>query len=198
MRILPLLAVILALAGCGDALSRGLVITGDGKVGANNARNQRENAQDALRNALEDDLGAGWDAAVAIEEQPQWIEERGTDDGLWRWQRITAAVTLTPPAGAALPAAKRDDLEREVRAYLERKLVKKDPSLVALTVAVGAAVAAPVAHAPGQRTYVVQPGDTLADISTAFYGSAQHWRRIADANPGGTEAGQTIVIPAAP
>lgn len=206
MRIRHLLlatAVLLPLAGCGDSMSRGLVITGDGKVGANNARNQRENAQDALRSAIIEDLGEEWTAKVVIKEQPIWVEERGSDDGLWRWERITATVDVTPPAGAQLEIAKRDELESGAREYFMRKLAKKDPALIDLTMRIGAAsaaamtVAAPVAQAAGQRTYVVQPGDTLADISLAFYGSAQHWRRIADANPGGSEAGKTIVIPAA-
>lgn len=199
------LVCILALAACGETMSRGLVITGDGKVGGNNARNQRENAQDALRSAIEEDLGEGWKAKVAIKELPIWLEERAMDDGVWRWERLTATVEVLPPAGVELTAAKRGELETGSRDYLMKKLVKKDAALLVVTLGVGsvaalpvpAAAAPPVAHAPGQRTYVVQPGDTLADISTAFYGSAQHWRRIADANPGGTEAGKTIVIPAA-
>lgn len=197
------LVCILALAACGETMSRGLVITGDGKVGGNNARNQRENAQDALRSAIEEDLGEGWKAKVAIKELPIWLEERAMDDGVWRWERLTAAVEVLPPAGAELAAAKRAELEAGSRDYLLKKLVKKDATQLVVTLTVGsvaaapAPVAPPVAQTPGQRTYVVQPGDTLADISTAFYGSAQHWRRIADANPGGTEAGKTIVIPAA-
>ncbi|MFW5844609.1 MAG: LysM peptidoglycan-binding domain-containing protein [Planctomycetota bacterium] len=31
--------------------------------------------------------------------------------------------------------------------------------------------------------YVIQEGDTLAIISTVFYGDASHWRRIVQANP---------------
>jgi nucleoid-associated protein YgaU len=34
------------------------------------------------------------------------------------------------------------------------------------------------------RQYAVQAGDTLADISMAFYGTTQHWRVIVNANPG--------------
>lgn len=198
-----LLVISLALfAGCGDSMSRGLVITGDGKVGANNARNQRENTQDALRDALLEDLGDGWQAQVQVRELPVWIEDRVIDSGSWRWERITASIILTPPAGTALDQARHDSLDQDVRRYLMGKLAKRDASLVELgiTVAAASGVAAsalPVPQAAGQRTYVVQPGDTLADISLAFYGSAQYWRRIADANPGGTEAGKTIVIPAA-
>ncbi len=194
---------LLALAGCGDSpMARGIVITGDGKVGANNARNQRENAQDALRIAIEDDLGKGWSTRVAIEELPEWIEERASEDGYWRWSKLSAVVEITPPVGQQLSEAKRADLEEGARKYLVQKLVKKDPAQLAFSLKVAAAVpavvTAPVAQAPGQRSYLVQPGDTLADLSTAFYGSAQHWRVIAEANPGGVQPGQTVIIPALP
>jgi nucleoid-associated protein YgaU len=190
------LVCLLPISGCGDAMSRGLIITGDGKVGANNARNQRENAQDALRCAIEDDLGEGSSAKVVITEMPLWIEERAVDDGVWRWERITATVQVSAPV--ELSEAKRSELQDASHAYLMGKLRKKDPALLMLTVAFGTAgPQAPVAQSAGQRTYLVQPGDTLADISTAFYGSPQHWRRIADANPGGTAPGATIVIPPA-
>jgi LysM repeat protein len=36
----------------------------------------------------------------------------------------------------------------------------------------------------GPRTYIVQTGDTLAEISAVFYGDTAQWRRIVDANPG--------------
>ena len=53
-----------------------------------------------------------------------------------------------------------------------------------------------------QRSYVVQAGDTLADISAVFYGSAQHLKLIRDANPGldavELKAGMQLVIPPKP
>jgi tetratricopeptide (TPR) repeat protein len=54
---------------------------------------------------------------------------------------------------------------------------------------------------PGRRTYVVQPGDTLASISRKFYHSSKHWKEILDANeksienPKELRVGQTLVIP---
>jgi nucleoid-associated protein YgaU len=46
---------------------------------------------------------------------------------------------------------------------------------------------------------VVQEGDTLALISAVFYGSANEWRRIVDANPGLDPAsltvGRELIIP---
>lgn len=206
MRHALLLLAVLLVAGCGDTMSRGLLITGDGKVGANNAVNARAAAQDRLATAIAEDLGQGWIARVAIAEAPVWIEDRLLDDGDWRWERITATVAIVPPPGCSLPEAKRGELEAGSRDYLLGKLKRKDAAALSLALAVEApAVAAapvavpPVPRAPvGARTYVVQPGDTLADLSTAFYGTPQHWRLIADANPGGTAAGQTVVIPALP
>jgi LysM repeat protein len=54
---------------------------------------------------------------------------------------------------------------------------------------------------PGARTYVVQPGDTLATIARRFYQSSARWKKIQDANFGPVEGtvtlkpGQTLMIP---
>jgi len=51
------------------------------------------------------------------------------------------------------------------------------------------------------RTYVVQPGDTLFSISRKFYKSPKHWKDIRDANeknirdPKSLTVGQTLIIP---
>jgi tetratricopeptide (TPR) repeat protein len=52
-----------------------------------------------------------------------------------------------------------------------------------------------------ERSYTVQPGDTLASISRRFYKSSVRWQRILDANsdilskPGDLKPGQTLIIP---
>lgn len=52
-----------------------------------------------------------------------------------------------------------------------------------------------------QRTYVVQPGDTLFRVAEQFYGDSTQWKRIREANrtridpDGRIRAGQIIVIP---
>jgi nucleoid-associated protein YgaU len=66
----------------------------------------------------------------------------------------------------------------------------------------------PAAPAPatepsaGARTHVVKSGESLGTISTKEYGSAKHWKRILDANPGLDPArlqlGQRLAIPANP
>src|SRR6266705_2764727 len=53
----------------------------------------------------------------------------------------------------------------------------------------------------GDRSYVVQPGDTLFSISRKFYKSSKHWKEIRDANeenihdPKKLTVGQTLIIP---
>jgi nucleoid-associated protein YgaU len=54
---------------------------------------------------------------------------------------------------------------------------------------------------PGARTYVVEPGDTLASISRKFYKNSERWKDIEDANfnsLGGKvklKPGMTLIIP---
>ncbi|MBV9574834.1 MAG: LysM peptidoglycan-binding domain-containing protein [Acidobacteriales bacterium] len=51
------------------------------------------------------------------------------------------------------------------------------------------------------QTYTVQPGDNLSKISKQFYGDANKYKKIADANklddPDKIKAGQQLIIPAA-
>ena len=52
-----------------------------------------------------------------------------------------------------------------------------------------------------ERSYTVQPGDTLASISRKFYKSSGRWQRILDANsdilskPSDLKPGQMLIIP---
>ena len=72
-----------------------------------------------------------------------------------------------------------------------------DPSLAP---PMAQAAAAP-ASAPSSRTYRVQPGDTLSKIAKQFYGNANDYNRIFNANrdkldnPDKIQAGQELVIP---
>jgi tetratricopeptide (TPR) repeat protein len=56
-------------------------------------------------------------------------------------------------------------------------------------------------RAEKERSYTVQPGDTLASIARKFYRSSARWPRILEANsgtiskPGDLKPGQTLVIP---
>ena len=58
-----------------------------------------------------------------------------------------------------------------------------------------------IASKKGDRSYVVQPGDTFFSISRKFYKSSNHWKEIRDANeknirdPKKLTVGQTLIIP---
>jgi tetratricopeptide (TPR) repeat protein len=58
-----------------------------------------------------------------------------------------------------------------------------------------------IARTGKERSYTVQPGDTLASISRKFYKSSVSWQRILDANadllskPSDLKPGQMLVIP---
>ena len=41
---------------------------------------------------------------------------------------------------------------------------------------------APAANAPTARMYIVQSGDSLSKIAKKFYGNANTWKKIFDAN----------------
>lgn len=58
-----------------------------------------------------------------------------------------------------------------------------------------------ISFRPGAQTYTVKPGDTLSKISKQFYGDANKFTVIANANkiddPDKIKAGQELLIPAA-
>ena len=64
-----------------------------------------------------------------------------------------------------------------------------------------AAGSATAAASTSRRTYTVKPGDTLSKIAQQFYGSAQQYNRIFEANrdklsdPNKIQPGQQLVIP---
>jgi nucleoid-associated protein YgaU len=66
----------------------------------------------------------------------------------------------------------------------------------------GASSTAPIVE-PAEQTYTVVSGDSLSKISKHFYGDANHWQRIFEANkdiiknPDDIYPGQTLKIPSA-
>ncbi|HEY2295540.1 MAG TPA: LysM peptidoglycan-binding domain-containing protein [Thermoanaerobaculia bacterium] len=64
----------------------------------------------------------------------------------------------------------------------------------------GASSTAPLAE-PAEQTYAVASGDSLSKIAKKFYGDANQWRRIFEANqdilddPDKIYPGQTLKIP---
>jgi nucleoid-associated protein YgaU len=67
--------------------------------------------------------------------------------------------------------------------------------------AAAAAAAAGGAPTPAARTYTVQPGDSLSKISKEFYGDANKYMKIFDANkdkltdPDKVKVGTSLIIP---
>jgi len=67
--------------------------------------------------------------------------------------------------------------------------------------AAAAAAAAAGSSSPAQRTYTVQSGDSLSKISKQFYGDANKYMKIFEANkdklsdPDKIKAGQELIIP---
>lgn len=78
-----------------------------------------------------------------------------------------------------------------------------DPSYSDLMADIGvdSSIPAPAAAAV-QQTYTVQPGDSLSKIAKQFYGNANEYMKIFEANtdqlddPNKIQAGQTLKIPA--
>jgi nucleoid-associated protein YgaU len=101
---------------------------------------------------------------------------------------------------ASAPSA---DLKNRV--WDQIKLV--DPSFTDLIAdiqapaAVAAAAAVGAASTPAARTYTVQPGDNLSKISKQFYGDANKYMKIFEANkdkladPDKIKAGMDLLIP---
>lgn len=197
MRRLPALCLplILALAACGGG--RGLVFDDDG-LGDNTPERAR---QRTLAWALADvqQTFPGLDATLATEDLPRWVAEGRRHDEGWYYDHLTLAVTLS-----ALPSGiDADAIAARLRQRLGPSMWAGTENLVITTRVEPAAPATPATTVPpAAGTYVIQAGDTLAQISAAFYGTTQHWKRILAANPGldpaGLQVGQTIAIPPAP
>ena len=75
------------------------------------------------------------------------------------------------------------------------------PSAVEAVEAAAKAAAPTQAPAPARRTHVVADGDTLTKISLQFYGTANRWQEIYNANrdvlasPSLLSVGSTLTIP---
>ncbi len=220
MRIAALALTIILLAACGR-FAPGFIVTEDGRTIANTDENNRALVIDSIRTQLDAQLGDHWRTAVTLPELPVYQpgDDRHDYPGGWRWLKATATVTLVGDGAAPQPMA-NEAIRRVVSDYLEPKVESPARNLsVTVTSVVDAArfaaLGQPAATAPvaatgtaapppasGPRRYTVQAGDTLADISTVFYGSPQHWRLIRDANPGldagDLKPGTTLVIPVKP
>lgn len=224
MRRILLLLPLLLLAAC----QRGVVLSGQG-VRDNTPENARVHVERLIARDLDTAMPGRGRAEVMIAELPTWSDgaRTGRDEG-WFWQRATVTIAVVH-AGETPPTLGDDVVRRAISARLRPAVaaggrdiaVRVDRRRDALRFAEldaergaaappaepGRAAVAPRQPAPTPapakaKTYVVSDGDTLADISTAFYGSPAHWRAIRDANPGidGSDLrpGTVLTIPPKP
>lgn len=142
-----------------------------------------------------------------LELRPQ-PDKRTMIEGLIRQARIAYAASLVDQEYTIDHRLRqlREENERlqndlrEVRANLAKLLLQARGVAPAVPPA-PAAVAAPVAPAAAERTYKVQPGDTLSTIAARMYQEPRQWPLIFEANrdvlPGPEKlvVGQTLRIP---
>jgi len=81
-------------------------------------------------------------------------------------------------------------------------MIQKDPKKPDFSdVTAGGSSTAREAEAPTEATYTVVPGDSLSKIAKRFYGEANEWRKIFEANkdqienPDLIHPGQVLRIP---
>lgn len=170
--------------------ANGLIITHDGRTVADTAEVARDEMLYVLKKRTSEAAGAGWKTNVEIAELPQFEVVRAEE---WGWKAITITLTLVPAASDARAAEGVERATAAARQAVEFRV--RNHADIAITSSLLAASAA----APGSMHYTAVAGDTLAGISTAFYGSSQHWRLIADANLGMEVApGVELIIPPKP
>ena len=191
---------------------RGVVLA-DGRVQDNTAENARGHVASLIVNDLDARLGPRARSEVTISGLPRWLPDGRRQSEGWYWDQASVQVDLVGDAGERPELDERAAKEMVIKRLrpsviggdlLVRVSALEDSArfarLARRPVARAAATASP-APAAGRR-YTAQAGDTWADLSTAFYGSAQHWRIIRDANPGVADGdlrpGQELVIPPRP
>ncbi len=97
--------------------------------------------------------------------------------------------------GSAPSEAVKNDIWNQI------KLVDPTYSDLTCDISAPAGTAGPAATAETARTYTVQPGDTLSKIAKQFYGSANEYMKIFNANtdqladPDKIKVGQVLTIP---
>lgn len=185
------LLAVLIIAGCGG--SNGYVVTRDGRLVAETPEVAAEEFAAQLARRAVDGAGAGWKATATIRELPVLHQVRADEYG---WATMTVAVVLVPPPGVTADAEIQRRAEASVRASARWRVARDQDVQVAWDMqATGALL-------PGSQRYTTIIGDTWTGISTAFYGTTQHWRVIADANPGidasPLPVGTALIIPPKP
>jgi hypothetical protein len=219
MRLFVIALLLLPLTACGR-WAPGYIITSDGQMLAITDENVRTTTIATIVSQLDAQLGKHWRVEATITELPVYeADDRALTNG-WLWATATTTVTLIGD-GQGEPALNEEQITAAVHDYLRDKVEQPKRNLhISTTRVIDATRFAAKASTTGtpttdngklvekpatattpsaNRRYVVQAGDTWADLSLAFYGSAQHWRHLADANQNGElTAGREIVIPPKP
>lgn len=197
MRLLLMLFAALLVTSCGDSRGTGgLQMTSEG-ASFDTAVAAKHKAEHTIANAIGTEVGVTWRTGITISEEPNWSDL--TEQ--WTWGPVTAAVVL---AGSGTLSLSEADISASVSRYLVSHQRSGSPSptvTVHIERQAPASPATAVIPAEGWR-YTIKTGDTLANISSAFYGTPEHWRRICDANPGlraeALQVDTVIFIPPAP
>ena len=186
----PLLLPLLILLSSCAPNTTGYVMTRDRGLVAETAEVSRDEFARRLSDRAATAAGKDWIASATIRELPLRDEVKADE---WGWKTLSIDLVLTPPRGASTAgaAARAEEAVREAAVYRVHR---------SSDIAIHSIVRDPAAPIPGSTRYTTVAGDTLAGISTAFYGTSQHWRLIADANPGlgALTPGTELVIPPKP
>lgn len=185
--------------GCDGARGTGGIQVSESGASFDTASAAKRKAERTITNAISDSVGVTWRVGTTVDREPAW--DARTER--WLWQEVGATVTL---AGSGDLPDGEDGIRQAVVDYLRGHQAAGAPAPQVNIRVVRQLVAAeprPIERTPTNGwSYELQPGDTLALISSAFYGTPNHWRRILEANPGlaadRLEPGTTIVVPPAP
>jgi hypothetical protein len=217
MRLSLIAVALLFLSACGDGRwAPGYLVTNEGETLSNTDENKRTLTIRTITSQLDQQLGGHWRSETTIAELPKYesASDRGDSSG-WMWPKATVSVVLIGD-GMGEPALSTEQVTTAVRDYLFHQVEKPHRNLTVTTMRVvdaarfsakvqpaktdaDAPVTKPATGPAGAKRYIVQAGDTWADLSHAFYGTTQHWRHIADANQQvELTPGREIVIPVKP
>jgi len=198
-----LLGQLFLLSGCGQGDANGVRITDRG-IFLNDANHNRIDTEKTIVEHYVKDLGPHWAMTVTIAPNPRLIEARNDLDGEFRWNEVSVAVELAGNGLQNEPPVPEAQIRTEIVEFLQKlQQPKGQPVTVMITRTLAKVDNQPanptVLPATGPRTYTLQTGDTLADISSAFYGSPNRWRELVTANPGldpaALKPGTVITIP---
>ena len=183
-----LLALLLLLPGCGQGNANGVRITERG-VFLNDAEHNRIDTEKTIVEHFTKDLGPHWTMVVTIAPNPRLIEARNDLDSEFRWNEVSVAVALTGNGLQNDPPVPETQIRDEIIEFLHKLQQPKGQPVTVMITRTVAKIDNPrvnptVLPAAGPRTYTLQAGDTLADISSAFYGTPNRWRELVAANPG--------------